>query len=633
MIFFGQDSEAARILTISSNKLRTLNLEKPLNLLKSIRIKNTILFLQSHGHRSKKVKRIPNILRKSKKQKSSDVWMKTKEKCLCTRSIKVKFKKKDRLFDNKPLRLYQTFNSFMSQADSLKSSLTQKSVYVSEKYNISNFTENTNIQGGMAPPPPLKKFSSVSEFSPISQLRPRLDPPKLQIIPTVSRLNYWKKIQTNINLVSDSVTSPCSDKSQASRGTVNDAERIRALLDSDSDDDPSLLGPTYLLYPRLDSPLETNGDMLTPAVTPSDKSRATPATPATPPFNASENYDCVFSTTSLVDSPIEPMFSVIPGLDNGTKSKLTNVMRRTRKKPYKCQQCDTSCTSPSALKIHMRTHSGEKPYICQECDKGFIQTGNLNKHMRTHTGEKPYACQQCDKSFIESSHLKRHMKTHTVIRALLDSDDDDEYPSLLGPNSLLQPCLDSPLETRISSTNVHMLSPAVTALHSITPSDKSRATPVQPATPPVNAYEIDDVDLPIEPKFSVIPGLYNGDRRSPRSDSSGREEVPSVSIKKEVSLSVSQTSPHVSPSSTPLISKSFSPTSFRSAPTFLDQPSLDTGLEERIETFTLSKAQFDNLDSDCSDPALLYYFEMHGKSKTKCLFYSEIRGNLTKFSN
>lgn len=87
-----------------------------------------------------------------------------------------------------------------------------------------------------------------------------------------------------------------------------------------------------------------------------------------------------------------------------------NEWKPLENKRHKCTNCSMKFKKPSALVIHMRTHSGERPYKCKQCSKSFSISGNLRRHVFTHTGEKPYKCQACGRAFNNPSHLARHSK-------------------------------------------------------------------------------------------------------------------------------------------------------------------------------------------------------------------------------
>ncbi|KAF6201538.1 hypothetical protein GE061_003929 [Apolygus lucorum] len=82
-------------------------------------------------------------------------------------------------------------------------------------------------------------------------------------------------------------------------------------------------------------------------------------------------------------------------------------------KPYVCHLCYFRTAHPSALKMHIRTHTCEKPHNCTICDYSTARLGDLKKHLRIHTGEKPYACDVCDYRAGVLSNLKDHARTHT----------------------------------------------------------------------------------------------------------------------------------------------------------------------------------------------------------------------------
>ena len=110
----------------------------------------------------------------------------------------------------------------------------------------------------------------------------------------------------------------------------------------------------------------------------------------------------------------------IPFLLTSPFSKNVLPKEKKAKKTFACEICKATFKRPSAIKVHMRIHSGEKPYQCRFCPKAFSQSGNLTVHLRKHTGEKPYGCVICLKRFTQSNSLKVHVRTHTEEKQLID---------------------------------------------------------------------------------------------------------------------------------------------------------------------------------------------------------------------
>ena len=60
-----------------------------------------------------------------------------------------------------------------------------------------------------------------------------------------------------------------------------------------------------------------------------------------------------------------------------------------RKKPFKCNICDTTFTQKGVMKQHVvSVHEGKKPFQCTICDASFGRRETLNRHVGTIHKEK-----------------------------------------------------------------------------------------------------------------------------------------------------------------------------------------------------------------------------------------------------
>ncbi|XP_015524261.1 uncharacterized protein LOC107227580 [Neodiprion lecontei] len=79
-------------------------------------------------------------------------------------------------------------------------------------------------------------------------------------------------------------------------------------------------------------------------------------------------------------------------------------------KPFTCNACSYSASTRSALKLHLRRHTGEKPFSCEQCSYATGDHNSLRRHKLKHLGLKPYSCPHCNYACIQTSTYKVHLK-------------------------------------------------------------------------------------------------------------------------------------------------------------------------------------------------------------------------------
>eukprot|EP00092_Neocalanus_flemingeri_P014578 GFUD01015727.1.p1 GENE.GFUD01015727.1~~GFUD01015727.1.p1 ORF type:complete len:1020 (-),score=204.84 GFUD01015727.1:156-3215(-) len=84
-------------------------------------------------------------------------------------------------------------------------------------------------------------------------------------------------------------------------------------------------------------------------------------------------------------------------------------------KPFLCSFCGYSASSRSALKLHIRKHTGDKPFTCEECQYSTADHNSLRRHKMRHSGVRPYNCPYCPYSSIQSTTYKVHLKNKHAV--------------------------------------------------------------------------------------------------------------------------------------------------------------------------------------------------------------------------
>ena len=75
-------------------------------------------------------------------------------------------------------------------------------------------------------------------------------------------------------------------------------------------------------------------------------------------------------------------------------------------------QCDYASSYASALRTHVKIHSGEKSNKCNQCDYASSRASHLRTHLKIHSGEKSNNCNQFDFASSQAGHLRKYLTKH-----------------------------------------------------------------------------------------------------------------------------------------------------------------------------------------------------------------------------
>lgn len=97
----------------------------------------------------------------------------------------------------------------------------------------------------------------------------------------------------------------------------------------------------------------------------------------------------------------------------GSLKRHIETSHSTRERKFTCETCGSSFFRKNDIISHLRVHTDERPYVCPFCSKRFRQIATRNRHQKIHTGEKPFSCHICNKKFAYRSLLKKHQSVHS----------------------------------------------------------------------------------------------------------------------------------------------------------------------------------------------------------------------------
>ena len=92
----------------------------------------------------------------------------------------------------------------------------------------------------------------------------------------------------------------------------------------------------------------------------------------------------------------------------------------TTNNPTQIQSLSSTKSSENYVSTTTRTDGGNKEarFQCGYCDKSFATPSKVKRHILTHTGEKPFVCQFCQRGFSQKVHMMEHISKHHADESL-----------------------------------------------------------------------------------------------------------------------------------------------------------------------------------------------------------------------
>ena len=111
-------------------------------------------------------------------------------------------------------------------------------------------------------------------------------------------------------------------------------------------------------------------------------------------------------------SSSQPKSSSMPSQPPIPAHHRVRVETSVDKPSIKCQMCNYTCTSVTALTNHHKNDHGVLK--CEYCGKAFSSKPSLDKHMYVHTNTMAYVCEECGHGFPFKSRMLQHKITHST---------------------------------------------------------------------------------------------------------------------------------------------------------------------------------------------------------------------------